>query len=211
MRTKTLLLSAAVGVAGLVAASAQTVYSVNSVGYINLSVPVGFSMIANQLDNGSGNLVPDILSVPDGTVVYKYNEGTAGYDVNTFLFGSWTDANMTLAPGEGVFINNSSGTAIDLTFVGEVPQGDLSNNLPQGFSIKSSEVPQNGGLQSTLAFPAGDGDVIFKFDNGTGAYQSSTFLFGSWTPSEPNINVAESFFVNKATAGSWDRTFSVNN
>ena len=78
MRTKTLLLSAAVGAAGLVAASAQTVYSVNSVGYINLSVPAGFSMIANQLDNGTGNTVADVLTVPDGTVVFKYDPQTSG-------------------------------------------------------------------------------------------------------------------------------------
>jgi hypothetical protein len=48
MRTKTLLLTAALAVAGLSSASAQ-VYSVNAVGYINLSLPKGFSMICNQL------------------------------------------------------------------------------------------------------------------------------------------------------------------
>ena len=212
MRTKTLLLSAAVGVAGLVAASAQTVYSVNSVGYINLSVPTGFSMIANQLDNGNGNTVADVLTVPDGTVVFKYNAQTAGYDNNTFLFGAWTDPNMTLNPGEGVFINNSSGNPIDLTFVGEVPQGDDSNqNVPAGFTIQSSVVPQAGGVGTVLAFPATDGDVVFKFNNGTGAYENFTFLFGGWTPSEPSVAVGESFFVNKATASDWNRDFSVNN
>jgi hypothetical protein len=212
MRTKTLLLSAAVGVAGLVAASAQTVYSVNSVGYINLSVPTGFSMIANQLDNGTGNLVPDILTVPDGTVIFKYNPSTSGYDNNTFLFGSWTDPNMTLDPGEGVFINNSSGAAIGLTFVGEVPQNAASNGtVGLGFSISASKVPQAGGVVSELEFPAGDGDVVFKFNNTLSAYENYTFLFGSWSPAEPAIAVGESFFVNKQVAAAWDRDFSVNN
>lgn len=210
MRTKTLLLSAAVGAVGLLAADAQ-VYSVNSVGYINLALPSGFSMIANQLDNGNGNLVPDILTVPDGTTIFKYNESTGSYDLNTFLFGGWDDPQMTLSPGEGAFINNASGGVINLTFVGEVSQGNLSNPLPAGFSLKSSQVPQAGDLAADLAFPADDGDVVFTFSNASGAYETSTFLFGSWTPSAPAVEVGESFFVNKQVAGSWDRTFSVNN
>ena len=46
MRTKTLLLTAALAAAGVVSSMAQ-VYSVNSVGYVNLTLPNGFSMIAN--------------------------------------------------------------------------------------------------------------------------------------------------------------------
>ena len=55
MRTKTLLLGVAAALAvGLTASQAQTVYSQNVVGYINVTVPgSGFAEVANQLINGS--------------------------------------------------------------------------------------------------------------------------------------------------------------
>src|SRR6478672_7317898 len=47
MRTKTLLLTAALAAVGVSSSMAQ-VYSVNVVGYVNKSVPKGFYMLANQ-------------------------------------------------------------------------------------------------------------------------------------------------------------------
>lgn len=64
MRTKTLILSAMIGVAGIASSFAQNVYSVNVVGYINLTLTTPFSMIANQLDNLQGNLVKDLIPAP---------------------------------------------------------------------------------------------------------------------------------------------------
>ena len=58
MRTKTLLLTAIVGALGFTAAQAQ-VYSVNAVGYVNKSIPSGFSIVANPLNNGD-NKVSDV-------------------------------------------------------------------------------------------------------------------------------------------------------
>jgi hypothetical protein len=114
---------------------------------------------------------------------------------------------MPLEPGEAAFINNV-GDAMTVTFVGEVRQGDLSTSLPAGFALASSQVPQEGMLATDLEFPAGDGDTIYLFRNGT--YEIYNFFFGAWSPSDPTINVAEGFFVNKAAAADWTRTFSVN-
>ncbi len=213
MRTKLLLLSAAVGAVGLVAANAQTVYSVNSVGYVNLTLPVGFSMIANPLDAGAGNNTVGALLDPakftEGTTIYKFNPVTSSYTLNVVDFGAWTLPDMTLSPGEGVFINVLS-ASVTATFVGEVPQGPLSQALPSGFSIQASQVPQEGQLDTVLGFPAVDGDVVYLFDNGSGAYTIHAFDFGDWsTPPVPSVG--ESFFVNKISAANWTRTFSVNN
>jgi hypothetical protein len=94
--------------------------------------------------------------------------------------------------------------------VGEVPQGDVSINIPAGYSIVSSKVPQSGTLGSLGYTPAAS-DQVYKFDNATG-YKISTFDpdFQSWDPSEPTVNVGESFFILKKAAGTWTRTFSVN-
>jgi hypothetical protein len=204
MRTKTLLLSAAVGAAGLLAASAQ-VYSVNSVGYVNMNLPAGFSLISNPLDAASNTLSALVPNVPFGTTVFQWNETTSNFDSSIFL-GSWT-VDLTMEPGAGAFIQ--LGAATTLTFVGEVMQGSLSNPIPAGYSIRSSQVPQEGALSSDLGFPASFGDTVFLFNRTTQGYDSYIFL-GTWQPSEPNVTVGESFFVSKGAAGSWNRTFSVN-
>ena len=207
MRTKLLLSAAVLGVAGVIAASAQ-VYSVNVVGYINVAVPPGFSMIANQLDSGNNTVGSLMPSVPELTVVYKFL-GTAGYDINTFEFGEWSNPAMTLNPGEGAFIFNQSGAAFNALFVGEVKQGALSTPLVQGFQIVASQVPQSGQLDTVLGFPAAETDVVSRFDNGANGYSISTYEFGEWD-NPPTPAVGEAFFVKKAAAGTWVRNFSVN-
>jgi hypothetical protein len=218
MRTKTLLLSAAVGAAGLLAANAQ-VYSVNSVGYVNITVPTGFSMLANPLDTANNDLAAVLASVPDGTTVYYYDTTVGGFLSKTYdeLDGNWlpTSPAFPFAPGNGVFIRNTTASPFTLTFVGEVKQGSLSTALPSGFSIVGSQVPQQGTL-SALAFPAVDGATVYRYvndGNGGGAYVSSTYdeLDGNWLPTEPTVNVGEAFWARMPSAASWARNFSVNN
>lgn len=197
------------GAAGLATSLAQ-VYSVNAVGYINLSIPVGFSMIANQLDKGAGNnTVANIFgaTTPEGTTLYKYN-GTS-YDINTFEFGEWGTPAMTLNPGEGAFIK--TGTAFTVTLVGEVPQGTLNNAIPTGFSIRSSIVPQSAAL-NTMGYVADEGDTVYRWANATGSYSIATYEFGEWPGgAAPAPAVGEAFFLKTSTAKTWTRTFSVNN
>lgn len=188
------------------------VYSVNAVGYVNLTLANGFNLIANPLNaptNTVGALIP---TAPDGAQFYKFNPG-AGYQTITFdeLDGAWTPTgNISLAPGEGGFFLNNSGGPLTLTFVGEVMQGTLNNPLPLGFSIKSSMVPQTADA-NVLGIPGLDGDQIFKFVSGAG-YSTFTYdiLDGNWTPSVPVINVGEAFFINKTAAETWTRVFNVN-
>jgi hypothetical protein len=210
MRTKTLLLIAAVSAAGVATSMAQAVYSVNAVGYVKVNVQPGFQMIANPLkaaDNTVGALLP---GVPAGTTVYKFDSATGQYDIANFIFGSWQNPGITLNPGEGAFIFNPTQANIELTFVGEVEQGALSNPLPAGFSVRGSQVPQAGLISSDLGFPAAAGDAVYQFNPGTQGYEPFSFIFGSWQPAEPSLAVGESVFVSKAAAGNWTRTFSVN-
>lgn len=187
------------------------VYSVNAVGYINVDLCPGYSIIANQLDAGAGNnTVGKLLTgVPDGTVVNKFNSATGTYSVNSYEFGDWTNPAETLAPGEGAFIKVPSASKV--TFVGEVPQGTLSTPLVAGFQIVSSQVPQSGALDTVLGFPAADGDTVYLFDCATQNYVIKSYEFGEWAGGAPVPKVGEGFFVKKAAAATWTRTFSVNN
>jgi hypothetical protein len=211
MRTKTILLAAVLSAAGIASSLAQAVYSVNVVGYVNYPAKAPFSMIANPLDNKAGNNLNNILpSVPIGTTIYTWNGTTFASSV---FFGSWAP-DITLAPGEGAFINLAADTT--LTWVGEVMQGALANAIPAGLSIKSSQVPQALKLENSptdptdpgLGFPAAIGDTIYFFRGTPPAYVSSVY-FGSFSP--PAIPaVGEAFWVSTSTAKSWTRTFSVS-
>jgi hypothetical protein len=220
MRTKTLLITAALGAAGIASSFAQ-VYSQNAVGYVNLVVQPGLSLIANPLsatDNTIGGVLTVATGTPAGTQIYKFNGLTftsALYDdVDGWTSGGQPAANITLAPGEGIFIRNNGATFTN-TFVGEVMQGAaLTTALPAGLSIVSSKVPQAGGISTALAFPPIPGTQVYLFNGAT--YDSYLFDdIDGWTKggvvSEPNIAVAQSFWVrNNGPAANWVRNFSVN-
>jgi hypothetical protein len=215
MRTKTLLLTAALAAAGALTSMAQSnVYSLNIVGYVNTTITGSgsgkFTMIANPLDAGTntiGNLIP---TAPDFTAVYLWTG--SGLNIATFSFGSWDHPEYTLAPGQGAFIN--TGTTFSNTFVGNVLTGTLTNHFNAGFSIVASEVPQtdtadNLGLTAALH----DFDTVYKWNFANQSYDIYTFSFGSWAgPNSgtipPTINIAESVFLNTSSAGNWVRTFT---
>jgi len=218
MRTKTLLLTAVLGIAGAVSSSAQ-VYSVNAVGYVNVVIPRGFSMIANPL-KGANNTIGALLpTAPPGTFIYKFNATTGSYASSQFddlagVAGEWVpDPNITLNPGEGAFINGV--TAFTNTFVGEVLTGSLTNAMSAGFQIVSSQVPQEGRVDTVLGFPGIPGAFIYQFNNATGGYVSAQFddlagVAGEWIPAVPTIKVGEAFWVKLLAPANWTRTFNIN-
>lgn len=207
MRTKTLVLTAALAAGAAISGLAQTVYSVNAVGYVNLTIPAGFSMIANPL-NTTNNTVVALFpaTTPEDTTIYKW-DGTK-YVNSTFSFGEWDNKALTLNPGEGAFIKAPS--TFTNTFVGEVMQGALTNSTPIGFSIRASMVPQAGtadelGLTSVMA----EDETVYKWSNAQNKYQPYTFAFGAWD-TVPSFQVGEAFWLKKTTAANWVRNFSVN-
>jgi len=215
MRTKALILSAMICAAGVVPSFAAdgNVYSVNVVGYITLSLSNNYTMIANQLDDGAGNLATNVFSgAPPGTIFSKFTG--AGY-ANLTKTGptSWSGVtSMTCAPGEGVFVKKPVNPAVvSLTCIGEVMQGTLDNPVVQGYEIYSTMVPQQGGISSVHEYVRTTGDILSRY---TGAgYQNFTAIpsgtTNRWNPSEPIIGVGEAFWLRASVAKPWTRTFNV--
>ena len=121
MRTKTLLIAAALA-AGLISSKAQ-VTSANIVGYVNLNVPNGFSLLVNPLSASGSDVATNVFSViPDNTVFLLWTgAGYSYYDYDTTLGlngdGSpWYDQNLNEASvpsfnvGEGFFVSPGSAT-----------------------------------------------------------------------------------------------------
>jgi hypothetical protein len=209
MRTKALFVAAATGLAALSTSFAQ-VYSVNVVGYVNTEMKPGFNLIANPLSTTS-NTIADLLPGIDQMSVFKYVDGAYQSANYLDLLGGWDDPSITLDPGEGAFVFLPGDANVTVTFVGEVMEGQLSNPLPAGLSMKSSMVPQTGAL-SALGYVAEDQDSVFQYDADAQGYVTSNYLdlLGGWdTGVEPVLGVGEAMFLSKAAASSWDRDFTV--
>jgi hypothetical protein len=212
MRTKTLLLTAVLGVAGVASTMAQSgaVYSQNTVGYVTLSLPSGFSMIANPLNATTNDLNTILTNVPTSTIVYTYS--SSGYTPSTFRGGAW-HPDQVLNPGSGAFISLPS--AASITFVGQVPTGSLSQPVPVGFSIQSIPIPVSVNLDSTnvtgtpLLTP-GNTDIVYEYQN-SGGYVPHTYRNGAFHSTDFAPAVGESFFyLNNNAAFNWNVTFNVN-
>jgi hypothetical protein len=204
---------------GAITGAAQTVYSINAVGYVNLTIPAGFSMVANPLNTTNNTVAALFPTVPEFTTVYKYT--TAGFVSADYAFGEWGASAqvITVNPGEGVFVfvdSTQAPAGFTNTFVGEVMQTvnavPLQTTIPVGFSIRSSMVPQAGtadelGLTASLS-PEAFVDV-YKYNPTTGGYLGFNWAFGAWGTT-PSFNVGEAFWINSDTAGVWTRDFTVN-
>ena len=217
MRTKVLLCAAALA-ASLASSMAQNVYSLNVVGYYNVTIPAsGLYMLANQL-NTTNNTLGSLIPAPaDGSQFFKYAGGYSGatYDA---IGGAWDAPNFTMNPGEaGFFKDPNGGTGQVLTFVGEVLQNTSPGlvrpgGLPVGLSMVSSMVPQQGKVSADFQVPAEDGDQVFVY---SGGYSGDTYdaIAGDWgIPGGMTVNVGQGFFYKKAVGGVstvWVRSFTV--
>lgn len=223
MRTKTLLLTAALCAVGVVTSLAQApVYSVNAVGYVNVTLKPGYNLISNPL-NGTNNAISTVLpTVPEGTSAFKWNGNIQQFAAaDSYLGGVWYDgafnpATTVLNPGEGFFVQNNSPADAVVTFVGEVPQGNLTNSISANYGFYSSIVPQSASL-TALGFTGVEGMTYQPWNTVAQQYGSAySFLSGVWYDGafnavDPAPAVAEGFLVNSPSAVKWGRTFSVNN
>jgi len=191
------------------------IFSVNAVGYVKQTIAFGnLALIANPLNqpNNDLNVILPLKDdgTQDGVSIYRFANGSYRSTITWVsagpgMGGVWftpDGGNATVVnPGEGFFVYNNSqgGLAVDLTWVGEVMQGNLSNPIPANgsLSIRSSQVPQSAALGdsqaanagSTLGFPATVNDLVYVFDVPTQAYLG-TYTYIAPDPSLPCDPVA---------------------
>jgi hypothetical protein len=239
MRTKTMLLSGVVAALSGASLMAQ-VYSLNAVGYINVTIPVGFSVIADQLyatNQSTPQFISPLLDAQlldgnhIGVTLNKWNTNTQTYVAmyvqanntwNSTTVNSVTSVpatNTTLNPGEAVLIYNPASVGqFTMTFVGQVPQGNLTVQLGSGLNMVSSVVPQTGYLDTNLFLTPAVGDTMSFYDPATQSFDQIYYWTPTlaWGPSgtSPYTAVGQGFFyyanVASGTSENWVRTFNVN-
>jgi hypothetical protein len=220
MRTKTLLLAAALTAAGIASIQAQSnVYSVNVVGYYNVTIPSGTSPgDANRFKLFTQQLRPDgitsptlnnsLTNLPAGTIAYVWT-ATGWSSPTEFLGGTdgW-ETDHAVPYGSAVFLKNTAATPITVTVVGEVAQGSLTNSYPAGYTPKGPLVPQAGGLTTVHKFSQ-VGDKVYSWGPGWSA--PNEYLGGTdgWENGEPNVEVGAGFMISSPAGGNWVNDFTV--
>jgi len=222
------LLCAAVIAAGAFTVMAQNVYSLNIVGYVNVPVPSGYSILANPLSAGVTNGANEIMPTVDGSFLLLWENNAYGYYGYDSGFGGWIDANLNpisppeLPPGVGFFYYNP-GSATTVTFVGQVvPDPGVTNSmaLPAGYSLAGTPMPVSGTLggapttgdpvaPGTVNMPIIDGEFMLKW-NGQYNYFGYDSGFGGWIDANlnpiaaPTVNPGEGFFYyNPGSSVNW--------
>jgi hypothetical protein len=222
MRTKSILLSAAVLAAGVASSMAANVYSINVVGYVTLNLTNGFNLINNPLDAVSGgagtnntlaNVFATVGELPDTTTAYQFNGVSYNSDVYIAGLGGWLGGGtIGFNPGQGIFLQLPSPASV--TFVGSVVQGPTTNAIPSGFSIVGSQPPVAGLMQTTLNYQPTSGDTLYYFDPVSQSYPISYVYAGVWfgpggPGDEPSLAVGQAIFLQAAGANSWVNNYTV--
>ncbi len=189
------------------------VYSVNAVGYANVQLPPGLSLIAHPFYQTDNDLAKVIPAAPDGSQVYRYNTANGAYEVSTFdaVAHAWSNPACQVPVGTAFLFRNPSQRNFTQTFVGEVLQGCLTNALPDGYSTKGAFVPQSASL-STHQVPGEIGDEVRTYTNdlqGGGSYNISIYTADGWTP-DLNLGIGQGFWIYKQNPQDWVRCFWVN-
>jgi len=205
MRTKTLLLTAALGAAGLLPSTAQ-VFSVNAVGYVNATIPGNnaLAILSVPLNGTPNNDLNTNVKLPDpgsdGCLAFRWDSQNQTFrnPVQWFDGFGWFidddgDGNadpVIVNPGEAFWFQNVTGSPISVTMVGDVPIGaNLPNPVRGGnqLDLKSSVVPKSQPLgdttinvANTLGFPATADDLVFVWDVAAQNFQNPWQYFDGY-------------------------------
>ena len=170
----------------------------------------GYNLIANQLNNPSGNsanvLFPNNTGSRDFDELLFYNCGGA---YTTYYFDSsspsgFDDQNFnplpsapTLSPGQGTFYVNNTGAPETVTFYGtpECPP-PTSPLCPCGEqSLVSYTLDCPGTYQDITGVQPQQGVEVIRWNVSTQSYTVNTFSHGNWTGGTPVLNVGEAAFI----------------
>jgi hypothetical protein len=185
MRTKVLLCAAALA-ASLASSMADGVYSVNVVGYVNVTLTSGklhFLSLPVAPTDGNYNITNTIvLSDPqDSAILYNWADTQWNPDPPVWYAGAgWFNSGGTdtiVSNGTAFFISSKADSV--LTFVGEVPQGAaIPYNIPVGLSTLANKVPVTGSFPGSTV--GNEGDRMFTWiQSGAGgqAWTSDAYVY----------------------------------
>jgi hypothetical protein len=176
------------------------------VGYVNVALQPGLTLLCNPLEPGAPGLGA-ILGGPDGTVVYRWNytnqsyaqAGTRVAGLGWISAGVTNDTNVVIAVGEGFWVE--SPTAWTNTFIGELVSSPATNPIYANYNLLGCKIPIGGSFTNTgsnaVNFPSLSSDQVWKWN---GSFSNYTRGPSSWNPAPPSINVGEGVLISRSPA-----------
>ncbi|MEI7938075.1 MAG: hypothetical protein WCK27_15410 [Verrucomicrobiota bacterium] len=234
MRTKVLLIAAALA-ASLASSMAQNVYSLNVVGYVNVTLPSKqFTGIANPLDASMGGTVAtgndmtnlfNINTAPliaSGSSIAQFSSALNNYTpaISYVALSKKWGGNFSMPPGKGALYYNNANVATVVTFTGQVPQGTYNAATlgSKQFSLVGSPIPIGGNITnstSVVGLLPSSGDSVATFNSGINNWNpasSYVALSKKWgTTASSTIAVGQAFlyYNNGNVANNWVSNFTV--
>jgi hypothetical protein len=193
MRTKALILGAAALAAGVASSMAQSnVYSLNIVGYVNLTVQPGYNLITLPLQGSDpSSSINSVLTnttpvMPAGSFVSTWDPVHSTFNQAVYAGGdgNWYDASYSflvtnsLPPGQGFFLNNASSSPVTVTVVGSVLTGSNSYPVNAGFNFYGNFVPVQGDV-TTNGLPVVDNSYLYTWNAAAQKYNSAVYGLGT--------------------------------
>ena len=157
-----------------------TLYTPVTLSY-NVDVQSGLNLIANQLDHGSNTLDEVLQSVPDGSVLYKYDNAGSRWSAAVYdaAGGSWAPGGITLSPGEGAFFQSPSNFVLAFTGHPHVPV--LPVTIPSGGCyLLSRQTNDVGDYTNIVGNTPANGADIYTWNAAAQSYTVAQFSGGSW-------------------------------
>jgi hypothetical protein len=176
-------------VATTLAQTTTNVYSKNAVGYVNMNLPTGFTLISAQLSSSTGSLTLDQVfgtTLPDSSVVFVFTPPSGPYKGYYYYDGmGWVDdafapaGTTALERTKGFWVNVASTT--NVAVVGEVPSASTTSvAVTSGFALFAYPYPTPMALtNSTFNSSAHDSDIIYAW-NGASYAQYQYFDGMGW-------------------------------
>jgi len=187
--------SLAVGQAALIFIPGTNVLS------YDVSIQAGYNLIANQLDHGSNTLNEIMPNVPDGSVLYKFNNAGSNFSIAYYSagLGTWMPPAITLNPGDGAYFQ--APTNFTLTFRGTPHVPVLPVTIPSGACyLLSRQTNDVGHYADLVGTPPSNDSVVYKFVGGGFAAYIYSQRAGAWSPSEPIAAVGEAEWISSPGA-----------
>ena len=184
-------------------------YSDNIAGYHLLEVPTGQSLLSSPLAKGDNTLATLLPSGPANLTVSTWNSEAGEWTASTFG-EAWSNAGLTIAPGQAALFDNKTGSAVTLKFTGQVTQGSLSAAIPVGDSYHAATLPLAGEVSTDFELPTAEGLKVSLLNNATGDWETSTYTDGAWSPNELALAAGQGFRVTSLKALNWSRDINLN-
>jgi len=222
--------------ASLASSMAQNVYSLNVVGYVNVTLPPAqFTAVANPLDASMGGTIPngnDFATlfgstngnIANGSKIQQFipslnNYGSSiNYASTTKKWGS----TFNMPPGTAALYYNNGATPTVVTFVGQVPQGTYSVATlgSAQFTFVGSPIPIGGDVTNSttaVGLTPNNGDTIATFNSALNNYNAVT----KWASTTKKWSVSATstggiapgqgflYYNNGANPNNWVSNFTV--